>query len=140
MGRVWPRHGHHGRPLNSVIMQQGEPHGSELAAVASLILLALPGVTFAQKTYTPAQLHSMVDSGRYPSQGSARSTSQAMDYSECILKLESVVGAVRPNYPARRIVSTNLMRVEKVWTNDAAVTVSCSAPDRKMVMTSAPYN
>jgi hypothetical protein len=113
---------------------------SRVTALVALVFLGLPGVSSAQKTYTPAQLRSMVDSGKYPSQGAARSTSQAMDYSECIVKLESVVGAVRPNYPSRTIVSTNLMRVEKVWTNDAAVTVSCSAPDRKMVMTSAPYN
>jgi hypothetical protein len=113
---------------------------SRMVAVAALVLVGLPAVSLAQKTYTPAQLRAMVNSGKYPSQGPARSTSQAMDYSECILKPESVVGAVKPNYPARTIVSTNLMRVEKVWTNDAAVTVSCSAPDHKMVMTSAPYN
>ena len=110
---------------------------ARLAAVSLLLSSSIPAL--AQKTYTPAQLRAMVNSGRYPDQGAASTQTKTMDYSQCIATLESVVGAVRPNYPAQTIVSTNLMRVEKVWTNDAAVTVSCSAPDRKLVMTSAPY-
>ena len=110
---------------------------ARLAAAGLLISLCAP--VFAQKTYTPAQLRAMVNGGRYPDQGAASTQTKTMDYAQCIATLESVVGAVQPNYPARTIVSTNVMRVEKVWTNDAAVTVSCSAPDRKLVMTSAPY-
>ncbi|MBT9137223.1 MAG: hypothetical protein DDT34_02311 [Firmicutes bacterium] len=101
--------------------------------------LALSAPANAQKTYTPAQLQSMVQSGKYPKQGAPSTQTQSIDYVACIAKVESVVASVRPNYPAQTVVSTNLMRMEKVWTNDAAMTLTCSAPDGKLVITSAPY-
>lgn len=101
--------------------------------------LTLSATASAQKTYTPAQLRSMVQSGNYPEQSTLTTQTQSIDYVVCIAKLESVVASIRPNYPAKTVVSTNIMRIEKVWTNDSAMTFTCSAPDNKLVITSAPY-
>ena len=104
-----------------------------------ICLLSISTTVGAQKTYTPAQLHRMVDSGNYPKQGSVITKSERIDYSTCIRKIESMIASVRPNYPTRTVVSTNLMRTEKLWTNDGAMTVTCSAPDNKLIITSATY-
>lgn len=80
-----------------------------------------------------------MESGHYPAQGKASSETKQVDYGACIVVLEQLVGAVKANYPAETIVSTNILRIEKVWTNDAAITVTCSALDRKLVITTAPY-
>lgn len=101
--------------------------------------LTLSATASAQKTYTPVLLRSMVQSGNYPKQSTSTTQTQSIDYVACIAKLESVVASVRPNYPAQTVVSTNIMQMEKVWTNDSAMTFTCSAPDNKLVITSAPY-
>ena len=62
-----------------------------------------------------------------------------MGYSACIEKVTAIVISVQPNYPTSTILSTNIARIEKVWTNDAAMTLSCSAADGKLVITTAPY-
>lgn len=81
----------------------------------------------------------MVQKGKYPKQGEVDTKTLTMDYVPCVVHITSLVESVQPNYPTRTIASTNILRVEKMWTNDAAVTLSCSALDKKMVMTSAPY-
>lgn len=96
-------------------------------------------LAIAGKTYTPAQLRSMVRSGNYPKQGSPSTQSQRMDYSTCIAKVAALVSSVQPEYPTSTVLNTNIARIEKVWTNDAAMTLSCSAPDGKLVITTAPY-
>jgi len=101
--------------------------------------LALSAPASAQKTYTPAQLQSMVQSGNYPKQGALSTQTQHIDYVACIAKVEWVVASIGPYYPAKTVVSTNIMRMDKVWTNDAAVTLTCSAPDKKLIITFAPY-
>ena len=93
----------------------------------------------AQKTYTPNQLQSMIEKGIYPKQGSPSTHTQKIDYVACIAKIEATIASVRPNYPARTIASTNVMRTEKIWINDAAITLTCSAPDKKFIITTAPY-
>jgi hypothetical protein len=93
----------------------------------------------AQKTYTPDQLRNMIQRGNYPQQGKPSTQSQNLDYASCIAKVAQAVSAVGDAYPTRTIVSTNTMIVQKVWTNDAAVTVTCSAADQIFVITSAPY-
>jgi hypothetical protein len=110
-----------------------------IALTISVTALALSAPASAQKTYTPAQLRSMVQSGNYPKQDAPSTQTQSIDYVACIAKVESVVASVISNYPAQTVVSTNIMRMEKVWTNDAAMTFTCSAPDNKLVITSAPY-
>ena len=108
-----------------------------LAAMSLSVGVVSPA--FAGKTYTPTQLRRMVQSGNYPKQGSPSTQSQHMDYSACIAKVTAVVSSVQPAYPTSTILSTNIARIEKVWTNDAAMTLSCSAPDGKLVITTAPY-
>lgn len=108
-----------------------------LAAVSFGLGIVSPA--FAEKTYTPAQLRSMVQSGNYPKQGSPLTQSQSLGYSACIAKVKAVVGSVQSEYPSSTVLSTNIARIDKVWTNDAAMTLSCSAPDGKLVITTAPY-
>ncbi|MDA3933824.1 MAG: hypothetical protein PF630_05790 [Gammaproteobacteria bacterium] len=112
-------------------------HSISIAVIVMALIHAAPAS--AQKTYTPAQLRSMVQSGNYPEQGSPSTQTKSTDYASCIAQVESVVASVRPNYPSQTVVSTNLMRMEKIWTNDAAMTLTCSAADKKLVITSAPY-
>jgi len=112
----------------------------QISGVFVLFLtVGISGSAAAQKTYTPAQLRSMVQSGNYPAQGNPSTKSESIAYAKCIAKVESVVSSIRPNYPTQTVVSTNLMRMEKLWTNDAAMTLTCSAADNKFVITSAPY-
>ena len=56
----------------------------------------------AEKTYTPAQLRSMVTSGSYPKQGNVTTKTERVDYVECISRIESAVAAIEPNYPQLR--------------------------------------
>jgi len=114
------------------------PLNMSTATLAFAALASCPA--FAQKTYTPAQLKTMVASGKYPSQGAPSTRSEVVPFSVCVTKVQQVLDAVKSNYPAATIVSTNILRVEKLWTNDAAMTFSCSAPDGKLAITSAPYN
>jgi hypothetical protein len=105
----------------------------------AIALTLLPALAFAQVTYTPQQLRSMVDQGRPPAQGAPSTVSETADFSSCARKVHGVVASVRPNYPAQVIVDTSSMVLAKVWTNDAAMTLTCSGPDRKLVITKAPY-
>lgn len=106
---------------------------------AVVALAAAQNVADAAQTYTPEQLRRMVASGRYPKQGEIEKTVRTMDYAECIATMETMIGAIKPNYPSVVIVSTNVMRTEKFWTNDGAVTVSCMADGNKLVLIRAPY-
>ena len=109
-------------------------------SIATLTIAALASSpAFAQKTYTPDQLKTMVASGKYPAQGAPSTRSEVVSFSVCVAKVQEMLGAVRSNYPVTTIVSTKILRVEKLWTNDAAMTFSCSAPDGKLAITSAPY-
>jgi len=54
-----------------------------------------------------------------------------MGYSACTARMDEILGAMRPYYPVQTIATTAQLRVAKAWTNDGAVTVSCSEPDRK---------
>lgn len=94
--------------------------------------------TGTKKTYTASQLRQMVDSGAYPKQGEAVTQSAETDFDSCSGKVQALLLSVA-DYPARTVLSTNAARIEKVWTNDGAITLSCSAKDRKLVVTTAPY-
>lgn len=108
-------------------------------ALVVAFITTMATFAYAQKTYTPAELRKMVDAGMFPRQGSPTTKAESMNYTTCIAKVESVIASVRPNYPTRTVASTNIMRMEKLWTNDAAMTLTCSAHDGKFVITSAPY-
>lgn len=122
------RCGHHRRPAVLLLL------------VASSVLLVARHSTAGEKTYTPQQLCRMISKGQYPPQGPVKKvgTRQA-DFGECVATANSFAAAVKPNYPAETLVDTKIAKMFKIWTNDGAVTVLCSAPDGKMVVTIAPY-
>lgn len=93
----------------------------------------------AQKTYTPQQLRNMIKQGKYPQQGKVTTKVEKADYVQCVQVLKQMIASISPEYPSQTVLDTNTGRMEKIWTNDAAVTVTCSAPDKNMVITSAPY-
>jgi hypothetical protein len=93
----------------------------------------------AAKTYTPAQLRQMVNGGNPPKQGSPSTKKQSVPFSSCVSKINSIVASVSDQYPAKVIVNTSIMHMAKVWTNDAAMTLTCSGPDEALVITTAQY-
>ena len=109
--------------------------------LASAVVIALAASTpaHAAKNYTPAQLQKMVNAGNPPKQGSPSTQKQSMSFSSCVSKVSSIVASVRPQYPAKIIVNTSIMHMAKVWTNDAAMTLTCSGPDQRLVITTAKY-
>lgn len=114
-------------------------NGTIVLTTALSLGLGIVSPSFAGKTYTPSELRSMIQSGKYPAQGTPSAQSQPMSYSDCVAKVTAVVSSVQPEYPTSTVVNTAIARIEKVWTNDAAMTLSCSAPDAKLVITTAPY-
>ncbi len=108
-----------------------------------LLLIALaalyPAAPANAKTYTPTELQALVRAGRYPEQGDVTKTVVDRSYAACIIALESMVDAIHLNYPTATIASTSLLRTEKVWTNDAALTVTCDAVRNKIIITRSPY-
>lgn len=91
------------------------------------------------KTYTPAELRSMVESGNYPKQGAPKVETHDVNFVECVVRVEAIIVAVKPNYQTATIVSTHIMHLSKAWTNDAAMTFTCSAAENKLIITTAPY-
>ena len=114
-------------------------------SIAALALLAfttlsLSTPSWAGKEYTPAQLRKMVSAGKPPKQGPVqKEETRKIEFDKCVAMMGSIANAAKPNYPTAMIVNTKVLWIEKVWSNDAAMTLSCSAPDGKALMTSAPY-
>jgi len=106
---------------------------------AAVLVLVASAPAHAAKTYTPAQLRQMVNSGNPPKQGSPSTQKQNMSFSSCVSKVSGIVASVRDQYPAKTIVNTSILHMAKVWTNDAAMTLTCSGPDRTLVITTAKY-
>ncbi|MGR6035954.1 MAG: hypothetical protein ACU4EQ_12020 [Candidatus Nitrosoglobus sp.] len=101
--------------------------------------LALTSPVLAGKIYTPEQLHSMVESGKFPAQGTPSTQSENMDYGACIAKVESIVASVRKHYPTQKVLSTDSAHIEKIWKDDSTMTLTCNAPAGKLITTTAPY-
>ncbi|MBK7519241.1 MAG: hypothetical protein IPI75_03660 [Gammaproteobacteria bacterium] len=110
-----------------------------IVAFAVVLALAASAPAHAAKTYTPAQLRQMVNAGNPPNQGSPTTQKQSMSFSSCVSKVDGIVASVRGQYPAKTIVNTSILHMAKVWTNDAAMTLTCSGPDRTLVITTAKY-
>ncbi|CNK70210.1 Uncharacterised protein [Yersinia mollaretii] len=109
----------------------------------ALILVASLFIAFsatASTTYTKEQLNSMDASGQYPEQESPVTKSvEIADFESCKQNAYSIYSQVSGSYPAKEIVNTNILYVVKVWTNDGVITVSCSEPDGKKVVTQSGY-
>ncbi|MCI0558590.1 MAG: hypothetical protein MN733_08850 [Nitrososphaera sp.] len=99
--------------------------------------LLIPGMAEAAPVYTPAELRSMVNSGNPPQQGKPSSQSQTMDYGLCAMTVGFAVEAVSPDYPTQTLHDTDTAIMEKVWTNDAAVILTCAYG--KLITTICPY-
>lgn len=103
----------------------------------ALVLFAFSA--WAAKTYTPQQLNQMVDSGNYPKQGNVVTQTRVASFEECKFVVESSMSAIQEHYPVRAIVDTDFIYVVKAWTNDAAVTGSCTKAQNELVVTQANY-
>ena len=104
--------------------------------IAASIIMA--GRADAGKSYTKKELQNMTAAGRYPAQGTVSTESKQASFATCSTTIDSITSSLS-GYPTETIVNTTNMRMVKMWTNDGAVTVSCSGPDSKMVITKAPY-
>lgn len=110
-----------------------------LTAFVTVIAAFMSTASFAQLTYTPAQLQKMVKAGKYPKQGASKTETKPMDFDVCVTTATQLIGAVKENYPTAMIADTAIFRAEKVWTNDGAMIVGCSKPDRALTLTMSPY-
>ena len=109
-------------------------------AFVTIILATLSISVYAGNAYTPGELNQMINSGNYPKQGPvSNTTTKPMSFSTCKIATENVMSQIRDYYPVETIVNTSTMQMVKAWTNDGAITVTCSAPDQKFVFTQAPY-
>lgn len=105
-----------------------------------ILTLTISSYAFAQVTYTKDQLNRMVDSGQFPEQSPVTTnSSRDMSFAGCKVAIEAIMSQIRAEYPVRTVVDTALMYTVKAWTNDGAITATCSEPDQKMVLTQAPY-
>lgn len=109
---------------------------SRYALLLATLACSSPAPT---KTYTPEELRAMVSAGNYPEQQPPETTEKPMTFEVCVATVEQMTAAITENYPVIRVVNTGVMRTEKLWTNDAAMTVTCSAPDEKLLITTAKY-
>jgi len=109
-----------------------------LAVIALLAGSLWSTDSHAERTYTPSQLRSMVQSGNYPKQGTPTKQTQDVSFLSCVARVESTLDAIKPNYPTAIIVNTRIIYVGKAWIDDGAMTFTCSA-DNKFVITTAPY-
>lgn len=109
--------------------------------IFNIFIGALTFSAFASEsiTYTPTQLQEMVSNNNYPQQGAVSTKSLDVDFTTCIAKIDSIIESVSSNYPTKTIVATNAMRIEKIWTNDSAMVLTCSSADQKLIITTAPY-
>lgn len=114
----------------------------KISIVATILLASvavLGGIAHAERTYTPSQLKAMIKAGKYPDQGEPETVIYVTDFESCKVRVLMIFAPVKDEYPVLTIVQTKAMLVRKVWTNESAVTVTCSAKDEKMVIATAPY-
>lgn len=93
----------------------------------------------AKRTYTPAKLSALVKAGRPPKLGPGTTQAQHMDYVVCVVALNVMVDAVRPYYPSQTVAGTRTKRVERFWTNDSMVTLTCDATTSQQTIATEPY-
>jgi hypothetical protein len=112
-------------------------HPATTAALLSLCVICTAAL--AQKTMALEDVRRLVDAKKSPAVGTPTSKAESLVFSACVARIESAIKAGGTKQVSRTIVSTNLMRVEKIWTTGAATTLTCLASDQKFVTTTAPY-
>jgi hypothetical protein len=110
----------------------------KLATACSLLLLTSTFPAHAAKEYTPEQLRQLVAAGKFPAQSNPVEESKRIAFGQCKAMVRSMMADVQPNYPVRTLLDSPAMLSMKVWTNDAAVVMSCSQDDR-MVLQKSVY-
>jgi hypothetical protein len=110
-----------------------------LSAVFATISVSVCSVAFAQKTYAIEDLRKLVDAKKYPALGAATTKAEPLVFSACLAKVDSRLKASGKGSISRTIVSTNMMRVEKIWMADSVTTLTCLASDKKYIVTTASY-
>lgn len=109
----------------------------EIIVGVSLSLICFSGMA---ATYTKEQLNSMIGAGNYPEQGETRVVdSKPMAFNDCKNAASNMFSAISDHYPVRTAVDSSLLYIGKAWTNDGVVMVTCSEPDKKMVVSQSPY-
>ena len=76
----------------------------------------------------------------FPTSSFAAASSQtmSMSFQECIAKREAVITQLGVNpRDIIPVVNTNVMTMTKLCTVDGSIIVTCSKPDRKMVVTTS---
>ena len=101
------------------------------------VLLAVPA--HAQKTYTPEQLRQMIQSGNEPKEGYTKTERLNMSFYDCKVKVQRMNVDVQPNYPTRPIAFDDEIVKIKMWTNDAAMTLTCIKAEGVLVIQTAIY-
>ena len=104
------------------------------ACGALLLAFALPA--WAAKEYTPEELRQMVGAGMFPAQHDPAEEARDVTFSQCKAVVHSLLSDVQPNYPVRTLMDGPAMLSVKLWTNDAAVVLSCSRDGRLVVQKS----
>jgi hypothetical protein len=107
----------------------------KLLACGALLLTAASSA-WAAKEYTPEQLRQMVGSGMFPAQDDPAEETRTVTFSQCKAVVRSLVSDVEPDYPVRTLMDAPAMLSVKLWTNDAAVVMSCSQDGRLVVQKS----
>jgi hypothetical protein len=101
-------------------------------------LLAVACPASAAREYSPEELRQMVASRNYPAQGSPAEEMKAVEFSQCKEVVRSLVADMQPDYPVRTLKDAPALLSVKLWTNDAAVVMSCSR-DGRLVVQKSPY-
>ena len=96
-------------------------------------------ITDVKRLKRTAQLRGLIEQGAFPSQGVVSTERVATSFSSCVARVNDVLDSATNQYPRKISVDTSVMYVAKLWTNDSAMTFTCSAPDELLVITSAKY-
>ena len=108
----------------------------KLPAACAALLLTVFLPAWAAQEYTPEQLREMVSAGRFPPQSAPAQETKALAFPECKAVVRSLMEDVQPAYPVRTLKDAPALLSVKLWTNDAAVVMSCSRDGRLVVQKS----
>lgn len=71
----------------------------------------------------------------------ASSTSTSMSFSQCTATVQSTIRSLGANWKdVHQVVSSPEMTMTKICTNDGSVTLTCSAPDSKLITTRSTHS
>ncbi len=107
--------------------------------IATIFLLSICFSAKAEKTYTPQQLHSMIDSDQYPKPGAVITQTKAMAFDNCVTSLSVITSSIIAHYPIKNTVTTDSEQSIKFWTNDSVSTFTCLNNSSQVIITNAPY-